>query len=125
MAEMKLKLDELETIIRQRICSICDTRTVEGACGARERENCSLLTLFPLVAEAVMATDSNDPRAYVEAIHENVCSVCMDQRLDGSCPQRVSLSCALDAHMPEIIDAIEAALGRPFRPGRASAVPAL
>lgn len=122
---MNTKLEELETIVRTRICSICDMRTVEGACGSSEPGHCSLLALFPLVAEAVMATDSENLQAYVDAIHENVCSVCIDQRLDGSCPQREARSCALDAHMPQIIDAIEEVLGRPLRPGRANAAPVL
>ncbi len=99
-------------------------RTVEGACGSSEPGHCSLLTLFPLVAEAVMATDGDNLEAYIDAIHENVCSVCIDQRLDGSCQQRESANCALDAYMPQIIDAIEEALGRPLRPDRANTAPA-
>jgi hypothetical protein len=120
---MKPKLDELEAIVRSRICSLCNARTVEGACGADEPEHCSLLTLFPLVAEAVMATESDAIESKIDAIHEHVCAVCIDQRLDGSCPQREQKRCALDAYMPEIIEAIEEALGRPLGPGRTTAVP--
>jgi hypothetical protein len=121
---MKPKLEELETIVRKRICSICDMRTVEGACGSSEPGQCSLLSLFPLVAEAVMATDGNTLEAYVDAIHENVCSVCIEQRLDGTCRQREARNCALDAYMPQIIDAIEEAFGRPLRLDRADTAPA-
>jgi hypothetical protein len=120
---MKPSLEELEAIIRNRICSLCGTRTVEGACGAEEPEHCSLLTLFPLVAEAVAATGSDDLQPYIDAIHENVCSVCIDQRLDGSCPQRDDKHCALDAHLPQIVEVIEEALGRPLGPGRMTAAP--
>ncbi len=120
---MKPKLDELEAIVRNRICSLCSERTVEGACGAEEPEHCSLLTLFPLVAQAVMATESEDIQSYVDAIHEHVCSVCIDQRLDGTCPQREQKSCALDAYMPQVVEAIEEALGRPLRPGRVTTAP--
>jgi hypothetical protein len=117
---VKPRLEELEAIIRKRICSLCNERTVEGACGAGEPEHCSLLTLFPLVAQAVIATEGEDDQAYVDAIHEHVCSVCIDQRLDGTCPQREEKRCALDAYMPQVIEAIEEALGRPLRSDRAA-----
>ena len=114
---MKVKLEELEAIVRNRICSLCDTRTVDGACGAQEPEHCPVLSLFPLVVQAVDATESDKLQDYVDAIHENVCSVCIDQRLDGTCPQREEKRCALDAYMPQIIEVIEEALGRPPAPG--------
>jgi hypothetical protein len=121
---MKTTLEELEAIVRHRICSLCRERTTEGACGVEQPESCSLFTLFPLVAQAILATEGEDIEACVRAIHENVCSVCIDQRLDGTCPQRDEQRCALDAHMPEVIAAIEEALGRPLRPGRATVAPA-
>ena len=121
---MKPSLEELEAILQNRICSLCNTRTLEGACGAGEPGHCPLLTLFPLVAQAVAATESDDLQPYIDAIHENVCSVCIDQRLDGSCPQRDGKRCALDAHMPRIVEVIEEALGRPLRSGWMSPAPA-
>jgi hypothetical protein len=117
---MQTRLEEIQAIVRNRICSLCNTRTVEGACGAEEPENCSLQALFPLVAQAVMATESDHLEPYIDAIHEHVCSVCIDQRLDGSCSQRERHSCALDAHMPEVVEAIEEALGRRLRPDSAA-----
>jgi hypothetical protein len=121
---MQTKLEEIQAIVRNRICSVCSTRTVDGACGAEEPEHCSLQSLFPLVAQAVMATESDRLEPYIDAIHENVCSVCIDQRLDGSCSQRETHRCALDAHMPEVIEAIEEALGRRLRPDSAAKAPA-
>ncbi len=112
---MRTRIEDIQAIVRNRICSVCSLRNVEGACGAEEPERCSLETLFPLVAEAVMATESDDLQAYVDAIHENVCSVCIDQRLDGTCAQRDEKACALDAHMPLVVEAIEEALGRKLR----------
>lgn len=121
---MNRSVEELEAIVRNKICSVCHDRTVEGACGANEPERCSLFSLFPLVAQAIIATDSDDLKPYVDAIHEHVCSVCIDQRLDGTCPQREEKCCALDAHMPQVIEAIEEALGRPLRADRGSVAPA-
>ncbi len=115
---MPSRMEDLQATVRARICALCSTRTAEGACGAEQPESCSLQTLFPLIAEAVMATQSDNLQSYVDAIHENVCSVCIDQRLDGSCPQREEKCCALDAYMPQIVEAIEEAIGRPLRPGK-------
>ncbi len=54
---------------------------------------------------------------YFAAIRENVCSVCIEQRLDGTCPQRESMSCALDAYIGPIIESIEEAAGISLSPG--------
>ena len=113
---MKPRVEELEAIVRTRLCSVCTKRTGEGSCGSEDPGRCSLFELFPLVAQAIMATESDDIQPYVDAIHENVCSVCVDQRLDGTCPQREQASCALDAYLPQVIEAIEEAIGRPLRP---------
>ncbi len=119
---MKPTLEELEAAVRSRICSICDRRTVEGACGDQEPEHCSLFSLFPLVAQAILATNSDELQPYIDAIHEHVCSVCIDQRLDGTCPQRDQKVCSLDTLMPQVVEAMEEALGRPLRPDRAAPV---
>ncbi len=116
---MKPRVDELEAIVRARLCSVCDKRTDLGSCGDDEPSTCSLFQLFPLVAQAIMATESEDIQPYLDAIHENVCSVCIDQRLDGTCPQREEARCALNAYLPQVVEAIEQALGRPLRPAPA------
>jgi hypothetical protein len=116
---MKLTMEELEAAVRSRVCSMCAKRTVEGFCGDEEPERCPLFSLFPLVAQAILATDSDDMQAYIDAIHEHVCSVCIDQRLDGTCPQRDEKRCALDSCLSQVVEAMEEALGRPLRPERA------
>ncbi len=112
---MKPTVEQLEAIVRNHVCALCTQRDVEGSCGEEEPERCSLFELFPLVAQAILATDSEDIQRYVEAIHENVCAVCLDQRLDGSCPRREQTNCALNTYLPQVVEAIEEALGRPLR----------
>jgi hypothetical protein len=113
---MKPSVEELEAVVRTRLCTVCDKRSVEGSCGVEDPGRCSLFELFPLVAQAILATESEETQPYLDAIHENVCAVCIDQRLDGTCPQREESRCALDAHLPEVVAAIEEALGRSLRP---------
>ncbi len=109
---MKPRIEELEAIVRRKICAVCTERTVESVCSLEDPNHCSLFRLFPLVAEAILATQSDSVEPYLAAIREHVCSVCIDQRLDGTCPQREQVTCALDAYAVPIVDAIEEATGR-------------
>lgn len=46
-------------------------------------------------------------RAYWDAIRRRVCSVCLDQRDDGSCGLTGRV-CAIDRHLPKVVQAIVA-----------------
>ncbi len=118
-------LSVLESIIRNRVCGVCSDRTVDGQCGMENPDTCSLFSLFPEVARAVMATDSDDIRDYISAIREHVCSLCGQQQLDGSCDPREQVRCALDAYLMIVVDAIEEATGKTFDRSRVSGSPAV
>jgi hypothetical protein len=111
---MKQSLVELEAIIRNKICTVCTARTVNGDCGLEEPSSCALFRLFPQVAEAIQSVGSDDINQYLEAIRRNVCSVCTDQASDGSCETRQQVQCALDAYLLLVVDAIEEATGKTF-----------
>jgi hypothetical protein len=111
---MNRSLAELEAVVRNRICRVCTDRTEEGQCGLEEPSNCALFRLFPQVAQAIRATDSDDIREYIDAIRAHVCSVCGDQAADGSCETRQEVRCALDAYLLLVVDAIEEATGKKF-----------
>ncbi len=111
---MRPRVDELEAIVRSRICGVCDVRTVQGTCGLENPGGCKLFQLFPLVAQAILATQSENIEDYIQAIRQNVCSVCLEQTLDGSCELRQQVRCALDAYIIPVVEAIEEATGRSF-----------
>jgi hypothetical protein len=113
-------LEELEAIVRERICRVCTDRTVNGDCGLEEPSSCALFRLFPQVAQAVQSVNSDDIRDYIRAIREQVCSVCSEQTSDGECESRKLVQCSLDAYLLPIIDAVEESTGRCF--DRADAV---
>ena len=46
-------------------------------------------------------------RAYWDAIQRHVCSVCLDQRNDGSCGSAPRV-CALERHLPSLVEALVA-----------------
>jgi hypothetical protein len=111
---MDRSVEELEAIVRNRICRVCTERTTEGQCGLESPSHCALFRLFPQVAQAIQSVMSDDIRQYIEAIRCNVCSVCEEQARNGSCEVRQQVQCALDAYLPLVVDAIEEATGRIF-----------
>ena len=111
---MARTLEELEAVIRERICHVCTERTVNGDCGLENPSSCALFRLFPQVARAVQTTHSDDIRDYIRAIREQVCSICSEQTPEGECESRRQVNCSLDAYLLPIIDAIEESTGRDF-----------
>jgi len=113
-------IEELEAIVRERICRVCTDRTFDGGCGLEDPSSCALFRLFPQVAKAVQSVSSDDIRDYIRAIREQVCFGCSEQTSDGECESRKEVRCALDAYLLPIIDAIEESTGKSF--GRTEAV---
>jgi hypothetical protein len=111
---MDRSFEELEAIVRNRICGVCTERTIEGQCGLEDSSSCALFRLFPQVAQAIQSVQSNDIHPYIEAIRRNVCSVCQEQAQDGTCETRRQVQCALDAYLLLVVDAIEEATGKTF-----------
>jgi hypothetical protein len=111
---MDCSLAQLEAIVRNRICKVCTERTVDGECGMEQPSHCALFQLFPQVAQAIQSVKSNDICQYIDAIRQNVCSVCADHAADGSCETRQRVQCALDAYLLLVVDAIEEATGKTF-----------
>ena len=107
-------VEELEKIVRDRICRVCTDRTVEGECGREDPRSCSLFRMFPQVAFAIQSTDSDDIRDYVEALRRHVCARCEMQQEGGFCEQRRQVRCSLDAYLIAVVDAIEDATGKQF-----------
>jgi hypothetical protein len=109
-------LEELEAILRRRICPVCVEGTALGECGLNNPDDCSLFRLFPRVAMAIQSTDSEKIEDYIEAIRRDVCAVCRHEEPDGSCEPRREVRCALDGYMLLVVDAIGEATGRKFAP---------
>jgi len=111
---MDRSLSELEAIVRNRICKVCTSRDVNGECGLEDPTMCALFGLFPQVARAVQRVTSDDIRDYIDAIREDVCSVCALRAADGSCETRDQVQCALDAYLLLVVEAIEEATRKKF-----------
>jgi hypothetical protein len=121
---MDRSFEELEAIVRNRICGVCTERTIEGQCGLEDSSSCALFRLLPQVAQAIQSVQSNDIHPYIEAIRRNVCSVCQEQAQDGTCETRRQVQCALDAYLLLVVDAIEEATGKTFDKASIRSLPA-
>jgi len=111
---MDRSFDELEAIVRNRICGVCTERTNEAECGLENPSSCALFRLFPRVVQAIQSVDSNNIQEYVDAIRRDVCSACEEQSHDGSCESRLQVQCGLDAYLLLVVNAIEEATGKTF-----------
>ncbi len=45
-------------------------------------------------------------QAYMDAIRRRVCTVCLDQRDDGTCRLAGGRVCAIEAHLPRVVEAV-------------------
>jgi len=115
---MERSLAEIEVIVRNRICNVCTSRTVDGECGLENPSSCALFRLFPQVAHAIQSVRSDDIQQYVAAIRRQVCTVCSDQAPDGTCETRQQVQCALDAYLLLVVDVIEEVTGKTFDRGK-------
>ncbi len=107
-------VEELEKLLRDDICGICDEAEANGKCVERDSGGCSLFQLFPLVAQTINETTSDDINVYLHAIREKVCTVCLNGPADSACAKRIEARCALDQFLPLIIDTIERSSGKAF-----------
>jgi len=121
---MDHSFEELEAIVRNRICKVCTERTNEGQCGLENPSSCALFALFPQVARSIQSVNSNDIQEYIDAIRRNVCSVCRERAADDSCETRQQVRCALDAYLLLVVEAIEEATGKIFDKTNIPALPA-
>jgi hypothetical protein len=109
---MGRSLAEIEAIVRNKICKVCTSRTVNGTCGLEEPSGCALFHFFPQVASAIGSVESDDINDYIEAIRCQVCRLCTDQDATGYCETRQQVQCALDAYLLLVVEAIEEATGK-------------
>ena len=113
-ADMERSLAEIEAIVRNTICHVCSERTASGECGLENPSRCALFRLFPQVATAIRSVKSDDIGQYIDAIRQQVCSICTDQAPDGTCETRQQVQCALDSYLLLVVDAIEEVTGKSF-----------
>jgi hypothetical protein len=117
LSDQQQFLVTLEEALRQRVCSVCVDRNIEGPCEANARHECTLFENLPQLARSIAGVHSDKMDDYIAALRENVCSVCLYQRLDGTCQEREEVRCSLDRYLLPIIETIEEVRGVALKPG--------
>ncbi len=85
---MESSIEEVEAVLRKRLCSVCSDQTADGDCGLADPGSCTLFQRLPSVAEAIVSVDSAKMEDYIHVIRERLCSTCPHQAADGSCEFR-------------------------------------
>jgi hypothetical protein len=120
---MQPSTDELVTLVRRRVCRTC---AFCGPCvGFEKPASCSLFRLFPLVARAIQSSHGQEAQNYVQAIRQQVCSVCAQREPNGSCEAQTRGRCVLDSYPMRVVEAFEEASDRSFEHSKARQTPAL
>lgn len=96
--------------IRRRVCGVCLDSRIDGSCSVIGRV-CAIEAYLPEVVCAILATRSQRMVEYVDAIRAQVCSPCIHEDDRRRCTLRNEGDCALDTHLPLVVDAIEAVEG--------------
>ncbi|MBI4460504.1 MAG: hypothetical protein HY648_10665, partial [Acidobacteria bacterium] len=111
-------LAALEEMLRERICSVCVDRNVDGTCNLSRQHECALFESFPKIVQAVSRVNSDKIDDYVTAIREDVCAGCVNQDADGLCKLRDEVRCVLDRYLLLIVGMIEEARGVTLKQGK-------
>ncbi|MGD8778543.1 MAG: hypothetical protein PVH88_06225 [Ignavibacteria bacterium] len=53
-------IDELVTVLREEVCSECNSQNEEGTCNLRDDANCSLDRYFPVIAETIRKVEAEN-----------------------------------------------------------------
>lgn len=111
---MRPDLEKAAELARNRLCGACTLQAT--VCEGRPPQRCVLFDLFPLVVQAILATDGRELADYRQAIRENVCPVCTEAALDLSCAWREQLRCALDLYLAEVVAVVQEVVQREADP---------
>lgn len=53
------KLQQLEALLREKVCSVCTDRNVNGSCDRLAEGSCTVMQKLPAVAEAILKVSSS------------------------------------------------------------------
>jgi hypothetical protein len=110
-------LPKLQEALRQRVCSVCVDRSLDGPCAVDTRHECALFNNLPRIARSISSVQSDKISDYVAAIRQDVCDICIHERLDGSCKEREEVRCVLDRYLIPIVQTIEEITGAKLEAG--------
>ncbi len=93
--------------VRFDVCTKCIDGDGHGNCRLSGEKDCGLKLHFQNMVETILSVQSEELEAYVQALRNNVCSICRHQSHDGTCMLRRHADCGLDRYFPMIVQAVE------------------
>ena len=108
---MDTESDAARRSLQERVCSVCTDRLSSGECGLSNTRECPFDKHLQQIVGAISRVDSTNLQDYINAIREDVCSIC-EHNDEGKCEHRDHVDCALDAYIILVIEAIENARAR-------------
>lgn len=98
--------EEYIAAIRSRVCAVCLDSRDDKSCGLTGRV-CALEAHLPRLVAALSSVESTRLVDYETVIRAQVCANCDNQDGQGQCALRVDASCALEAYLSLVLDAVE------------------
>jgi hypothetical protein len=99
------RYQEYVSAIRSRVCAVCLDSRDDRTCSLTGRV-CAIEGHLPRLVQALSSIDSPRIDDYAAAIRAQVCSECESQDREGRCELREQASCALDAYLLLVLDAV-------------------
>ena len=93
--------------VQERVCRHCIDTDRSGVCRLSANQACGVKVHFPTIVETVLSIQDDRLDPFVVSLRKNVCAVCNDQSVNGTCVIRNRIDCALDRYYPMIVEAIE------------------
>jgi len=100
------RCQEYLDVIRRRVCAVCLDGRDDKSCGLSGRA-CAIESHLPQLVGALSSVESTKLLDYETAIRAQVCTECQHQDAAGRCELRDEGSCALDAYLMLVLDAVE------------------
>lgn len=97
---------EFMDAIRAKVCAVCLDSRDDRSCTLSGRV-CAIEGHLPRLVAALSAVESPRLEDYEAAIRAEVCTRCEHQDAGGACGLRDEGSCALDAYLSLVLDAVE------------------
>lgn len=100
------RYQEYIAAIRSRVCAVCLDSRDDKSCGLTGRL-CAIEGHLQGLVAALSSVESTRLADYEAAIRAQVCASCENQDEQGQCALRVDASCALEAYLSLVLDAVE------------------
>ena len=103
---------EVELLLRERVCRVCVSRLADGSCGFRGTWVCPVFGRLTELMTIVRLINDDAVHPYLDAVRQVICARCSMGNAEH-CQRRDHLECALELYPSLIVETIEESLRIP------------